>query len=169
MMKHLVMVLQHAMKQLQLVGRNKSHSLLIIKDQLYDVTSRINYFKLSGHTHSFSHLLLNKNWPRDVKKRVSFNRHFHRGIFNLRKMSKNFSSSSSLTFTKFFLANLIPKTGNTKGGRKYHCTADLLFDWFGISCMTTDNFCFCLQTDLSKPVQQEVNGTVILPPLVLPA
>jgi len=23
---------------------------------------------------------------------------------------------------------------------KYHCTIDLLFDWFGISCMTTDNF-----------------------------
>ncbi len=22
---------------------------------------------------------------------------------------------------------------------KYHCTVDLLFDWFGISCMTTDN------------------------------
>jgi hypothetical protein len=29
------------------------------------------------------------------------------------------------------------KPGNTKG---YHCTIDLLFDWFGISCMTTDNF-----------------------------
>jgi hypothetical protein len=28
---------------------------------------------------------------------------------------------------------------------KYHCTVDLLFDWFGISCMTTDNFCFYLQ------------------------
>ncbi len=26
---------------------------------------------------------------------------------------------------------------NTKG---YHCTIDFLFDWFGISCMTTDNF-----------------------------
>jgi hypothetical protein len=23
-----------------------------------------------------------------------------------------------------------------------HCTIDLLFDWFGISCATTDNFCF---------------------------
>jgi hypothetical protein len=28
---------------------------------------------------------------------------------------------------------------------KYHCTIDLLFDWFEISCMTTDNFCFYLQ------------------------
>ena len=31
---------------------------------------------------------------------------------------------------------------------KYHCTIDLLFDWFGISCMTTDNFCFYLQNKL---------------------
>jgi hypothetical protein len=44
---------------------------------------------------------------------------------------------------------------------KYHCTVDLLFDWFGIktkivSCHTAD----------SKPVKQEVNSTVMLPPLV---
>ncbi len=32
--------------------------------------------------------------------------------------------------------------------------------------MTTDNFVFIYKTDLSKPVQQEVNSTVILPPLV---
>jgi hypothetical protein len=31
---------------------------------------------------------------------------------------------------------------------EYHCTIDLLFDWFGISCMTTDNFCFYLQNRL---------------------
>ncbi len=30
----------------------------------------------------------------------------------------------------------LPKTGNTKGG-KHHCTINLMFDWFGISCMTT--------------------------------
>jgi hypothetical protein len=29
--------------------------------------------------------------------------------------------------------------------KQYHCTIDLLFDWFGISCMTTYNFCFYLQ------------------------
>ncbi len=28
---------------------------------------------------------------------------------------------------------------------EYHCTFDLLFDWFGIRCMTPDNFCFYLQ------------------------
>jgi hypothetical protein len=30
---------------------------------------------------------------------------------------------------------------------KYHCTVDLLFDWFGISCMTADNFCYICKTD----------------------
>jgi hypothetical protein len=35
----------------------------------------------------------------------------------------------------------------------YHCTIDLLFDWFGISCMTTDNFCFYLQNRLIKSSQ----------------
>jgi hypothetical protein len=43
---------------------------------------------------------------------------------------------------------------------KYHCTVDLLFDWYGISCMTTDNFIY-LQN------KQEVDSTVTLPPLVL--
>jgi hypothetical protein len=42
--------------------------------------------------------------------------------------------------------------GNTKGG-KYHCTVDLLFDWFGISCMTTDNFCLYLQNRLIQTSQ----------------
>jgi hypothetical protein len=36
---------------------------------------------------------------------------------------------------------------------KYHCTVDLLFDWFGISCMTTDNFCFYLQNRLFQTSQ----------------
>jgi hypothetical protein len=34
--------------------------------------------------------------------------------------------------------------------------------------MTTDNFCFHLQNRLIKPVKQEVNSTMILPPLVFP-
>ncbi len=36
---------------------------------------------------------------------------------------------------------------------KYHCIVDLLFDWFGISCMTTDNFCFHLQNRLIQTSQ----------------
>jgi hypothetical protein len=43
------------------------------------------------------------------------------------------------------------KSGNKRG--KYHCTIDLLFDWFGISCMTTDNFCFYLQNSLIQTGQ----------------
>jgi hypothetical protein len=34
-----------------------------------------------------------------------------------------------------------------------HCTIDLLFDWFGISCVTTDNFCFYLQNSLIQTSQ----------------
>jgi len=30
------------------------------------------------------------------------------------------------------------KPGNTKGG-KYHCTVDLLFDWFGFVCFANKN------------------------------
>ncbi len=41
-------------------------------------------------------------------------------------------------------------TGNTKS---YHFTVDLLFDWFGISYMTTDNFCFYLKTRLIQTSQ----------------
>ena len=44
-------------------------------------------------------------------------------------------------------------TGNTKGGEEYHCTVDLLFDWFGISSMRTDNFRFYLQDRLIQTSQ----------------
>jgi hypothetical protein len=43
------------------------------------------------------------------------------------------------------------KQGILKG--KNQCTIDLLFDWFGISCMTTDNFCFYLQNRLIQTSQ----------------
>ncbi len=36
---------------------------------------------------------------------------------------------------------------------KYHCTIDLLFDWFGISCLTTNNFCIYLQNRLIQTSQ----------------
>ncbi len=47
------------------------------------------------------------------------------------------------------------KAGNT------NCTIDLSFDWFGCK-----NKIVCFHTANSKPVKQEVNGTVILPHLV---
>jgi hypothetical protein len=48
------------------------------------------------------------------------------------------------------LVHTIPWPGNTKGG-KYHCTINLLLDWFRI--MTTDNFCFYLQNRLIQTSQ----------------
>jgi hypothetical protein len=36
---------------------------------------------------------------------------------------------------------------------KYHCTIELLFDWLGISSMTTDDFCFYLQNRLIQTSQ----------------
>ncbi len=50
----------------------------------------------------------------------------------------------------------------------YQRTIDLLFDWFGLVCFANKNKIFSCHTTDSKPVKQEVNGTVILPLLVFP-
>jgi hypothetical protein len=55
------------------------------------------------------------------------------------------------------------RAGNTKGG--YHCTVGLLVDLFGSACFANKNK-NCYHTVDSKVVKQEVNRTVILPPLV---
>ncbi len=69
----------------------------------------------------------------------------------------------------YLIQNLSQSTIREYLRGKYHCTIDLLFDWFGISCMTTEIFCFYLQNRLIQLVKQEVNGTVIRPPFVFPA
>ncbi len=51
---------------------------------------------------------------------------------------------------------------------KYLCTIDLLFDWFGLVCFANKNKTVSCHTADSRPVKQEVNGTVILPSLVFP-
>jgi hypothetical protein len=55
------------------------------------------------------------------------------------------------------------------GNTKLNCTVDLLFDWLGLVCFANRNKknVSCHTAD-SKPVKQEVNCTVILPPLVFP-
>jgi hypothetical protein len=60
------------------------------------------------------------------------------------------------------LARATPVSGllNTIGG-----TIDLLFDWFGISCMTTDNFCFYLQNRLIQTGGQWYSDTS---PFIIP-
>jgi hypothetical protein len=45
----------------------------------------------------------------------------------------------------------------------------LLFDWFGYVCFENKNKKFSCHTADSKPIKQEVNGTMILPLLVFPA
>jgi hypothetical protein len=57
--------------------------------------------------------------------------------------------------------------GILKGG-KYHCTIDLLFDWLGISCMTTDNFCVYLQNRLIQTNQTGGQWYSDTSPLVFP-
>jgi len=42
------------------------------------------------------------------------------------------------------------------------------YHWFGLVCFANKNKKFQCHTADSKPVKQEVNSTVILPPLVLP-
>jgi len=51
---------------------------------------------------------------------------------------------------------------------KYHCTVDLLFDCLESAVWLLLIFVFICKTGQSKPVKQEVNCTVILPPLVFP-
>ncbi len=63
---------------------------------------------------------------------------FYHPIF--RSKSKCWDSSALLLYREY-------KRG------KYHCTVDLLFDQFGISCMTTVNFCFYLQNRLIQTSQ----------------
>jgi hypothetical protein len=50
---------------------------------------------------------------------------------------------------------------------KYHCTIDLLIDWFGLVSLQIKTKLVSCHTADSKPVKQVVNGTVILP-LVFP-
>ncbi len=59
---------------------------------------------------------------------------------------------ANITTVKSFIT-LAPDAGNTNGRGNYHCTVDLLLDWFGISCMTNDNFCFYLQNRLIQTSQ----------------
>jgi hypothetical protein len=51
---------------------------------------------------------------------------------------------------------------------KHHCTVDLLIDRFGISCMTTDNFCFYLQNRLIQTSQTGGQLYSDTSPLVFP-
>jgi hypothetical protein len=79
-------------------------------------------------------------------------------IFEMDKFSSKFCLQFQKSFHHFFYPNdsnsiqtWTLDQGILKG--KYHCTVDLMFDWFGISCMTTDNFCFYFQNRLIQTSQ----------------
>jgi hypothetical protein len=72
--------------------------------------------------------------------------------FRKKKTVDNVYELKMPAFVTLALNPWLPWAGNTKGG-KYHCTVDLLFDWFGISCITSDNFCFYLQNRLIQTGQ----------------
>ncbi len=61
----------------------------------------------------------------------------------------------------------MPKTREYQRG-KYHCTVDLLFDWFQISYMTTDNFCFYLQNRLIQTSQTGGQRYSVTSPFSIP-
>jgi hypothetical protein len=58
-----------------------------------------------------------------------------------------------VSYKKWSVVNMVHRQGILKG--KDHCTIDLLFDWFGISSMRTDNFCFHLQ---NRQIQTSQTG-----------
>ncbi len=53
-------------------------------------------------------------------------------------------------------------------GDIYHCTFDLLFDWFLISCMTIEIFCFYLQNRLIQTSQTGGQPYSDTPPFSIP-
>jgi hypothetical protein len=82
-------------------------------------------------------------------------------LIKLRLQTSKFFFTENLFFTPFYTKLCQPPlckskvckvSGNTKGG-SITVHVDLLFDWFGISCMTTDNFCFYLQNRLIQTSQ----------------
>jgi hypothetical protein len=72
--------------------------------------------------------------------------------FQLRAHRLVLSACSGVFRQLFRLVLLnIQNPGNTKG--EVSRTVNLLFDWFGISCMSTDNFCFYLLNRLIQTIQ----------------
>ncbi len=69
----------------------------------------------------------------------------NKGVMTIRKMTLGV-----ITFRIMTLNNMGLSKEYLRG--KYHCTIDLLFVWFGISCMTANNFCFLFakQTNPNK-------------------
>jgi hypothetical protein len=77
-------------------------------------------------------------------------------ILVLKPKPVSLSASKTTTSTIFSVMSCFCQAREYQ--RKYHCTTDLLFDWFGMSCMTSDNFCFYLQNRLIQTSQTGGQG-----------
>ncbi len=64
-------------------------------------------------------------------------RHLWRVSTNSKGKLQTLSDNSGKTF--FSKLTVSHAREHYEDWGKYHCTVDFLFDWFGISCMTTDN------------------------------
>jgi hypothetical protein len=71
----------------------------------------------------------------------------------IKNLIENMLTKVLLQKAPFFPVNIRDVTVREYQRGKYHCTINLLFDWFGISSMTTDNFCFHLQHRLIQTSQ----------------
>ncbi len=84
---------------------------------------------------------------------------FSSGLNPYRLLNSKQGASPRLESGKVATLGLAPSSrGKIRLGREYqrgkhHCTIDFLFDWFGISCLTTDNFGFYLQNRLIQTSQ----------------
>ncbi len=79
-------------------------------------------------------------------------------IFSLAYFLLSSWLSTSIIFLSLFHSLLLPSDTSEGQSREYwrgkhHCTIDLMLDWFGIGCMTTDDFCFYLQSRLIQTSQ----------------
>ncbi len=82
-------------------------------------------------------------WYRKLRKNMF--------ITSLAEFASKLTNKCSTWLKKPWVIPSLPKDKCREYLRgKYHCTIDLLFVWFGISCMTTDTFCFYLQNRLIK-------------------
>jgi hypothetical protein len=86
------------------------------------------------------------------------------------------TTSQSVVYTKpFFIFDLpmLAAAGIEAQTREYwrgkhHCTVKHLFDWFWISCLTTDNFCFYLKNRLIQTSQTGGQWYSVTSPFSIP-
>ncbi len=89
------------------------------------------------------HFCQSNRWVRSLSKSG-------RSVFEVRRCRGSRPGRKAVQVVKRFLLrhsrfgqiSLFVSLSREYSRGKYHCTVDLLFDWFGISCLNTDNFSY---------------------------